>query len=520
MEGTLIIWQRFVRRLAESINRGQSERTRVLFLILIAGVVRLRNLDSPITGSYTFRYTQTAWGIRSVFRGANSPFSVETPVLGAPWRIPFEFPLFQLIAGFVSRIARLDPQITGRLVSLFFFLLTAYVFYKLLRRFISSVVSLLTLTVFLFCAHNLEYGSAVLIEYCALFFALSTFTFVIDYLEKETAKSIGLVFISSVITGLVKITTSVLWVGIGTIALAFLFKASPKKISVLFITVALSQIPAMLWTRWADQQKATSIWTSWLTSSNLSAWNFGTLRQRLFYFDWYRAMVREFFPSVLGAPIFVVSLIILAISLKSPRRPAVVFLLLFLAGPFVFTNLYFVHDYYWTAVLPALLLTLGIGANSLVENERFATLSAVANTRLLIGLVTISLVAASWFSEYGTRHFDVFARPGRIDLNSSNDLVAVEQLEKFTNADDKIVVIGADWNPSILYFADRKGLMIRHELSVGQQAAIGDLQEQYDYVILFSRDEIKSPVWAEMAKHLTLTRVTDILFKITSLQSH
>ncbi|NBO54609.1 MAG: hypothetical protein EBU84_08445, partial [Actinobacteria bacterium] len=486
----------------------------LVLLLLVAALTRLRNLNSPITGSYTFRYTQTAWGIRSVARGVNSPFSIETPVLGPPWKIPFEFPLFQLLAGVTSRVTNLDPQVTGRLTSLAFFLLTALIFFRILRYFVSSSVGLVALTVFLFCAHNLEYGSAVLIEYCALFFGLLAFLVSIRYLKNGHPSQLVLFVVIAAIAGLVKITTSFLWVGLGAVAVAYLLKSSRKMTVSLFIAASVSQVPAFLWTRWADNEKASSIWTSWLTSESLSVWNFGTFRQRLYYFDWHRSMITEFFPSVLGSSTVVIVILVLAVSIKASCKSAMAFLGLFLAGPLIFTNLYFVHDYYWTAVLPSLLLTLAIGIDNLLKNKQIQGLSAFLNSRTFGAFIVTALITSSWFSEHGTRHFDHFARPGRIDLNTSNDLIAVEELRTYTKPSDRILVVGADWNPSILYFADRKGLMLREGLTEDQQEELVQTIDLYQYVLLVSDRDRTSSNWSFLARRFNETQISAKLFTI------
>jgi len=165
------------------IKAKYNENALVFFLLLFATAVRLRNLSAPISGSYTWRNTQTAWGIRSVANGAISPFAVELPVLGPPWKIPFEFPLFQLIAGVLARSTGLSVEVSGRLTSITFFISTAVVFYLISKYFFNQFISLLLLLIFLFNAHNLEYGSAVSIEYCAMFFSLSAFLFGLKYLS-------------------------------------------------------------------------------------------------------------------------------------------------------------------------------------------------------------------------------------------------------------------------------------------------------------------------------------------------
>ena len=108
----------------------QSKEQLILTSLLVAAIlVRFRNLETPISGSYTFRNTQTAWGIRSVANGALSPFSIETPVLGPPWKIPFEFPLYQMIAGLLSRVTGYSTVLSGRLTSLTFFIMAGVIFY-------------------------------------------------------------------------------------------------------------------------------------------------------------------------------------------------------------------------------------------------------------------------------------------------------------------------------------------------------------------------------------------------------
>jgi hypothetical protein len=37
-----------------------------------------------------------------------------------------------------------------------------------------------------------------------------------------------------------------------------------------------------------------------------------------------------------------------------------------------------------------------------------------------------------------------------------------ERIRAATNANDLILVVGCDWNPTTLYFADRRGLMLRN----------------------------------------------------------
>ena len=495
-----------------------AEQISLAGILLVAILVRLRNLNSPVSGLYTFRTTQTAWGIRSVADGSISPFSIETPVLGPPWKIPFEFPLYQIIAGMLSRLTGFEAEITGRLVSIAFFVLTALVFYQILRYLFESRTSLAVLVVFVFCAHNLEYGSSPLIEYCALFFALLGFLNAIRFIESNSYRYFALFALSAAIAGLVKITTSVVWVGVGTFVL--FVKLKPKRYTTVALVfgVIFSQIPAIAWTRWADSQKEKSPWTFDLTSQKLSSWNFGTIRQRLHYFDWNHSVLQEFFPSVIGSTYTIIFLLIVGISMRKTRVPTTLFLAMFLSGPLLFTNLYFVHDYYWTAVLPSLLISLAFGVDGLLSTDWLQQVKKDLNTTIFGVLTVLALVVSSWFTPHGFRHFEVFARPGRVDFNKEVDLIAVKQLTNFTKATDEILVVGAYWNPSILYFSNRRGLMLRDNLTELESSALSDLTE-FDYILVVNQDLVGSLLWNKLETQFTITRLTEMLYSIQNQPS-
>ena len=491
-------------------------REEVVFLALLlipAFVIRLRNLNSPLTGSYTFRNTQTAWGIRSVAEGVLSPFSVETPVLGPPWRIPFEFPLFQIIAGLFSRLTGLSVEVSGRLTALTFFITSAVFFYLILKKFFDNKVCYVILFLYLFNSHNLEYGSTVLIEFCAVCFSLAAFWLAIKYFESYKNKFLILFIPTASVAALVKITTSIIWIIFGAFALAFVLRPKVRLIFRIFLSGLIAHIPALIWTNWADFQKSKSPMTLWLTSTNLRTWNFGTLRQRLLYLDWNRTISKEFLPSVVGVTVLAIGLVFIALAFSGQRRIPVVFCLLFLSGPFVFTNLYFVHDYYWTAVLPAFLIVIAASLDALDDLAK----TFYAKTQIFVfqSLLVLGLVVASWFSTYGTDHFNVFVKPGSISY-SSNLEAAVSSIKKFTNIDDKIIVIGADWDPQILYFVNRRGLMIPDGWDAEKVIEKTELGTLYSYVFWYSGEKIDEQTVRSVVGNAAIEMVDFNLFKFIS----
>lgn len=498
------------------LSNSTREMVSVAGFLLLAFALRLRNLDSPISGSYTFRNTQTAWGIRSVVEGHLSPFSIETPVLGPPWRIPFEFPLFQLFAGVFARFSGMSIEASGRLSSLLFFIATTAVLYIICRAYLSFPVSLAVVGLVLFCSHNLEYGSSVLIEYCALFFSLVAFFFARRFLFVSRKSTLFLFVVASATAGLVKITTSFVWVVVGSIALVIIERPSIRKSRTLIGLAILSHVPAVFWTRWADAEKSKSPMTKWLTSENLRTWNFGTFRQRLYYFDWHRAVSVEFLPSVVGLTSAAIALALVGLILGKNLRLSSAFTLILASGPLVFTNLYFVHDYYWTAVLPALAVLIGIGIE--VLGQLIASRVDVSKRRVGVMQVSVALVlaCASWFSPYGARHFEVFAKPGSLTSFDGDVQTAVETIRKYTTPGDNIVVIGADWNPRILYFSDRKGLMLPNGFDPSAIRNSRDLGTLYKFAYFYVDHDVDSDTLRSIFGDVVIEHVENGLYRFAS----
>lgn len=65
-----------------------------------------------------FRQAQTAISANSILYGGPI-LHYETPVLGPPWSIPFEFPLYQVLVALLAKLLSSPLDQTGRFVSVF-----------------------------------------------------------------------------------------------------------------------------------------------------------------------------------------------------------------------------------------------------------------------------------------------------------------------------------------------------------------------------------------------------------------
>lgn len=141
-------------------------------LFIHALAVLVARWNTPVIGMHAFRQTQTA--ITSYWLLKGSPWlAYETPVLGAPWSIPFECPLYQLLVAALVRLSGIPLDPAGRLVSFVFVLLMIHPVRKLTLAYGGTDTEVLVFTILLLGSPvYLYWGTSFLIETSALFFSL------------------------------------------------------------------------------------------------------------------------------------------------------------------------------------------------------------------------------------------------------------------------------------------------------------------------------------------------------------
>ena len=102
-------------------------------LVLANFLVRIHLFDHPISD---FRETQTAFGVRSILRNGMSVFRADVPVFGPPWKLPFEFPVFQYCAAVVAQIFGFGEVKSSLITSTIFFLASGVAFLHLFGLFL------------------------------------------------------------------------------------------------------------------------------------------------------------------------------------------------------------------------------------------------------------------------------------------------------------------------------------------------------------------------------------------------
>lgn len=421
-------------------------------LLLILGLAFLCSLYGffihlrvPICDEHGFRQTQTAISSFWMAKEWNF-FAYETPVLGFPWSIPFEFPLFQAIVALLHKVFpffSLAGQ--GRLVSWLFYLATLYPASKIFDTFFEKKIFYIFCICYLVSPYYMFWGSSFMIESTALFFSTLSLWSIIKFSDEPTWKHIVEVTLWSSIGGVVKITSVPSFLFMGCFYILYSHKQAILRkdmlIKILF-SVFIFFFCLYTWTHWADMVKAQNPNGWFLTSKNLWAWNFSTLEQRLSPVTWKTILSRNIY-ELLGYMWCVLPLSMILLADRQYRLKLTVLIVLFLIPILIFTNLYFIHNYYQfpTAIFILIIVSL------------FFSFIYKYNQILFIAVMLLFVCLSAAFSFK------------KLEDYASRTYISVQlgtKIQEITKEDTAVIALGWDWSPELLYFSERKGIAMPH----------------------------------------------------------
>ncbi len=436
-------------------------------LMLLAGSMLLFSMwiafhyqFQPLLEKHAFRQTQTAltsfWMLREGWQ-----LDYQTPVVGYPWSIPFEFPLYQSLVALWVYLTDWPLDATGRLVSYLFLAACALPAHLIARR-----LDLPRAAFWFFCALlwsspiYLFWGRSFMIETAALFFSLMMIPYALDLRQERVAwRSVFFCILFGTLACLQKATTGgpvVLLCGFFWITswLAAKPKRLPPLKNILLAALAFG-IPILLtilWTQHTDMVKETNPFGAQNTSHALTRWNFGFFYQRVstrLYQEvlWERMLLANA-GGLLGAGLLFG---VLAYPTEKQIRALILAALaLFLTPIFIFTNLHITHDYYQAGCAVFLIGAVSIAATQWVKYPAGKYLTPFF-ALLLIGL------NLSAFNRGYAKLLDTTAA-----LIRSDQYVAARIVRENTPVDSGIVIFDEDWSSRIAYYAQRKAFTVSH----------------------------------------------------------
>ncbi len=486
-------------KLETLVKSFRSKKLFLLVLLVSNFCLRLNRIGDPLTGFYEHRTTQTAFGIKSLTQNGMNPFTAEMPVFGPPWKVPFEFPMFQWFAAVLVRTQLFTVDQAGRIVASISILSVGLIVFKILSELHGEFVACCGTAILIFSSFGLLVGTEILIDGFAL--SLSLLAYWLIHARRNLTldpKVVFLVMLALSISALVKINTAILWIlGIGVLVLLNRSLGLRQRVFHCLMFVA-TLIPSLFWTRYADDLKQESPYTQWLVSGKLHLWNFGTVSDR-FDLKSLSISVTQFTNTAVGGLFCFLALVILAITNKQTRKSAISLVLVFLSGPLIFITLYEVHSYYWMSVLPAAVLLASMGLAFI--GELLQSYLPALKIKFVYLLASAVILGISYFSTAGAGLMNIFIHHQPMPSSKFS-------IEASTKIEDWIIVIGDDWSPATLYYSNRRGLTLRPGSPKPRDSDLGTL---YKYV--YSHD--KAPNWDEyFPKGLVLTEVNDHLYKI------
>ena len=399
-----------------------------------------------------FRQAQTALSAHFIKADHDFSLAYPTPVLGKPWSVPLEFPLYQWTVVAVSETTGWGITKSGRVVSMACFYLTLPALYLLLARWrIAPRHRWLVLAVVVTCPLYVFYSRAVLIETMALMFSL---WFWVAYERAVAARHVGwlgLAILSGAAAGTVKVTTFVLYLlppAAWSVARLWRERKSGRwrgDLAWMLAAVVLPLAATWGWLRYSDAVRALNPSAQFLRSTGVSNFVLGTPATRVSAELWKmkgHIITQEltWFPVLTG-------LGLLALATRARWREILSCLGVFAVALVAFPELYAYHDYYYVAVAILLMVAMGLVLVALAES---------AWPRWVVALAALTVVCGQIHGYFGNFY------PAQSGISYGGNGLS-QSLRALTRPDEYIIVTGQDWNSMTAYYSQRRALMLTWE---------------------------------------------------------
>jgi hypothetical protein len=429
-----------------------------LFVAAVAWSLAVTSIGwtHAISDDNGWRQAQTA--ISAYFIQQGGPwFTYETPVLGPPWALPHEFPVYQVTVAAVSRVSGLALEQAGRFVSVAFFyasLAVAFAFFGELG--IPRPRRLLILAIWMLSPLYLFWSRTFMIESTALFFAATFLTFTARSLSRLRWLEAAVAVAAGATAYAVKPPSLAGFVAIAGILWLVRIRQNPTAARVV-LGAALLVLPIAIggaWHAYGDSLKLKNPFGwAWTSAAIRGDWVLGPagsnagLDRRLEWGTW-QFFWAETLKATLGHQAVLFGSLVCAF-LARRRRLEVVALLVLAAAHFaLFAPAYLGHPYYQYGSGLFLVVAVGLAANAALECGDRRRLLAGG----LLALVSVACVSGYWGRMLPVQRRDAY-RKGAWFVRLGAALAAA------TRPDDVIVGFGLDWNPEVPYYARRRALM-------------------------------------------------------------
>lgn len=435
-------------------DRSEGRIAAVLFCLLLGLSVWLISLgwkNGNLPG-HEFRQTQTALSAMFIQRDGHFALAYPTPVLGAPWAVPMEFPLYQWMTVVVSNQTGWPIVQSGRIVSALGLYAALAALWPLLARLgLAPARRLVVMGFVLTCPVYLFYARGFLIETTELALSLWFLAAFTRFIAGNRLKWLPVVALLGVAAGVVKVTTFMVFlIPAGFLTLVEMNRARSRGWWAALqpglwalAAIALPVAATAWWTHFADAVKTANLSAHFLRSGNLTGFNFGTAENRFAATTWaghWRNLTHG-----IAAPALLLVALVLAVSLARRSWRQILFCVVCYTLPLViFPTLYSWHDYYSVANAVLLLTAIGLVVAALLDLRQ----------KWIAWVVLLALHGAQlWVYRQNYLPMQEGSSPGGSDMTKA--------VRYMTDPDEAIITAGLDWDSGIAFYSQRRALMIR-----------------------------------------------------------
>jgi hypothetical protein len=402
-----------------------------------------------------FRQAQTAISAEYMEHGG-AFLRYQTPVLGPPWSIPFEFPLYQKIVALIAEHFHAPLDEAGRAVSIGFFYLCFLPLASILKRLRYTPVQILAiLSLFAVSPLYIFVSRLFMIESTALFFSLMYVDMIFKLAIGDKPWQNQHMFLAALfgsLAGLVKVTTFAPFFLLGSaVGLWQLWqqhrnRALPlSRITAVVLLCGLLPLSLTLWwTRFAGAVREQNPICVFFLGRGLDlSWNFGTLAERM-----HPANYMHFIHAVPGQagslPLLLLLVLIYAVVVRRWNVAALCSLALYVFTSMLFFNLHLIHAYYPYSCAIFLVVAAGL---------LIVDLLSLPGRRAWLGFAFLAALILICLDRY---HED-FYRIQQWDAPGRTAAAAI--IDRTTNAGDVILITGLGWSSELPYQSHRRSIM-------------------------------------------------------------
>jgi len=422
----------------------------ILCVILLVGLtLRLYKIDTPLADLHSFRQVDTAAVARNYARDGINLFrpvyddisNIQTGQENPEGLRMVELPIYNaLIAFFVRYLPIVSLEIYGRLVSVFFSLVSVAIMYYFALKEKNRIAAIATASIYATFPYFVFFSRVVLPESMAVACMLLSLLLLSHGVKKKSKAQLLLVTIGAAFFALsILIKPTTIFYGLTALHLFLVsYKFDVFKSWKPYYFFILGLVPLVLWRIYIMQFPEGVPASAWLLTTVNTFEGPKEIFFRPAFFRWmFMERIGIAMLGVFGTFFFCMGIIgkYKRFFIHSIFASGMIYLFTFQGG-----NVQ--HEYYQTILFPAIALISGVGIAQVLE------LSAKQYNRFLIYPLVILMLALSWFFSY-YKVKDYYTYP--------QDLPRIAELIKiFTSPDDKIVTDRLG-DTTLLYLSDRKG---------------------------------------------------------------